>query len=57
MLKTLKQRDRKETRIDIAYEHVRLNKETAIRIENDLQKMIDDYQKWKTENKIEGIKY
>ena len=57
MIRTLRRRDFKERQIDAIKEQERTNKEQLIRIESQYKRLLDNYQKWKTDNKVEGIKY
>jgi hypothetical protein len=57
MIRTLKKRDFKEKEIDTTKEAERINKQTMIRIQNYSNEMLANYQIWKTENKVPGIKY
>ena len=57
MIRLLRKRDSKERQIDAMKEQERTNKEQLIRIEGLSKLTIANYQKWKTDNKVEGIKY
>ena len=57
MIRLMKQRDSKEREIDALKEQERINKEQIIRTVNLTKRSLTNYQKWKTDNKIEGLKY
>lgn len=50
-------RDKKEREIDTVVEAEKVNEDQAIRIQSEKSSMIREYQIWKKEHDIEGIKY
>lgn len=52
-----KQRDRKERDISSMEFTTKSSTQSAVMFKKNLDQMIQDYQKWKKENNIEGILY
>ena len=57
MIRLLKERDNKEKAIDASYEQERVNKSSYIKITSYKEKLLKEYQKWKAEKNVEGVKY
>ena len=57
MIRTLKKRDFKEAQIDASKEQEKINKDQMIRIEEYSKTLLSQYQTWKKENNVPGIKY
>lgn len=54
---TQRERDAKEKELDIIKEMEEVKKKNAIECTKIFEKRLADYQVWKIDNKIEGIKY
>jgi len=50
-------RDRKEVEIDGVYNSIKYAEETRVLYKKTLETKLTQYQKWKTDNKMEGVKY
>ncbi len=57
MMALLRRRDLQESHIDTLMEQQKINKEQYIRIEKGYKEAVENYQVWKKDNKVEGIKY
>jgi len=57
MIQLMKRRDKQEDHIATLEEQQKINKECAIRIEYGVETAKKDYETWKKENKIEGLRY
>lgn len=53
----MKKRDKHENDLDTKAEKITALNQTIIRSTDDFQKALALYQDWKTQNKVEGIKY
>lgn len=56
-LNTQLTRDRKENDLDTVQQKIEASNQGVIRSKEDFQKRLNEYQEWKKENNIEGIKY
>lgn len=56
-IQTLRKRDFKEREIDGGYEAERVNKESMTRSKNYTVQLLKEYQTWKKQNNVPGIKY
>lgn len=56
-LKIQRVRDKKESEIDISYTVSQATKDLVIRHDSQTKKLLKNYQKWKEDNSVPGIKY